>query len=115
MASDHQQRRFRLADLPLGVKGVLVVAVPVCALLLAMVVFYQFENSLRLAESDLDRTFMARSERRNLLSEVINAETGVRGYLLTGKPEFLEPYEKARRELPQRSEERRVGKECRSR
>jgi len=78
-----------------------VVAVPVCALLLAMVVFYQFENSLRLAESDLDRTFMARSELRNLLIEVINAETGVRGYLLTGKPEFLEPYEKARRELPQ--------------
>ncbi len=100
MARDQQKQRIRLSDLPLGIKGILVVAVPVCALLLAMVVFYRFETGLRVAESDLDRTFMARSELRRLLIDMINAETGVRGYLLTGKREFLEPYERARKELP---------------
>ncbi len=32
----------------------------------------------------------------NLLVTVINAETGIRGYVITGKPEFLKPYDDAK-------------------
>lgn len=36
-----------------------------------------------------------------VLSTLQDAETGQRGYLLTGNPNFLEPYERARRTLPE--------------
>lgn len=40
-----------------------------------------------------------------LLSDVQDAETGQRGYLLTGNPRYLDPYRKAIGELPPRLEE----------
>jgi PAS domain S-box-containing protein len=80
---------------------VLVIAAPVCALLLAMVVFYQFERQLHGAQAGLERTTAVRSSLREVLIEMINAETGIRGYLLSGRPAFLQPYENARRNLPQ--------------
>jgi len=36
----------------------------------------------------------------DLLEVMLNAETGQRGYLLTGRPEYLAPLEKARKQLP---------------
>src|SRR6202795_4708088 len=51
--------------------------------------------------------------RQQALSEFIalisDAESGQRGYLLTGESSYLQPYTEA----VARSEERRVGKECR--
>lgn len=91
----------RLTNLSLGAKGVLVVAIPVCALLLAMVLFYQFERQLRDAQASVERTFDARSALRRIITQMVNAETGIRGFLLTRQPEFLQPYEDARRQLPQ--------------
>ena len=38
----------------------------------------------------------------NLEKNVLDLETGVRGYVLSGKEAFLDPYERARSELPQR-------------
>ncbi len=35
----------------------------------------------------------------HFLSEIKDAETGVRGFLLTGEPRFLEPYQEARGEI----------------
>lgn len=35
------------------------------------------------------------SKGNELMVELLNMETGERGFLLTGKPQFLEPYEKA--------------------
>ena len=37
-----------------------------------------------------------------LLTSLINAETGQRGYLLTGRDEYLAPYHEAIREIPER-------------
>jgi PAS domain S-box-containing protein len=84
----------------LAAKGVLVVTIPVTALLLAMVVFYQFERQSREAGAAVERTYEMRAEMRRLLTQTINAETGVRGYLLTRRESFLEPYELAVAELP---------------
>jgi PAS domain S-box-containing protein len=88
-------------DLPLATKGLLVVMLPVTALLLAMVVFYQFARATAEAEHTVERTFQMRSDMRRLHMSMLNAETGIRGYLLTGRAKFLEPYEEALRELPQ--------------
>src|SRR4051794_34754424 len=86
--------------LSLAAKGALVVAIPVGALLLAMVVFYQFELQSREAEAAVERTFEVRSEMRRLLTQMVNAETGIRGYLLTRRESFLSPYKSATAELP---------------
>jgi len=90
-----------MATLPLATKGLLVVAVPVGALLVAMVVFYQFESRLRQAQAEVTRTFEARGALRQLLIEMVNAETGARGYLLSRNPEFLGSYRSAQQALPQ--------------
>ena len=65
------------------------VAIPVFSLLLAMVVFYQFEQQLRRAEGAVERTFEVRADLRRVLTLMVNAETGIRGYLLSGHQNFL--------------------------
>ncbi len=90
-----------LPNLSLRTKGVLVVAIPVCALLVAMLVFYRFDQHLRQAEGAVEHTSEVRSNIRKMLLEMVDAETGVRGYLLTHDPAFLEPYNSALSELPQ--------------
>src|SRR5579872_4547367 len=87
------------AYLSLTAKGVLVVAVPVCALVAAMVVFYQFQQQTRRAEASVERTYQVRSEIRRVLLRLVTAETGTREYLLTRRETFLEPYLTARKEL----------------
>src|SRR5215469_8277793 len=89
-----------LTDLSLGTKGVLAVALPVIALLLAMVVFYQFERQEEQAQTAVDQKFEVRSALRRLQVTMLNAETGIRGYMLTGNLDFLVPYRNAQEELP---------------
>ncbi len=92
------ERRF--ANLSLTTKGALVVAIPVCALLVAMAVFYQYEWQTRRAAESVMQSFEVRSEIRDVLILMVNAETGTRGYLLTGRPAFLQPYMTAVVDLP---------------
>jgi hypothetical protein len=58
---------------------------PVTALLVAMVVFYQFEHQSRAAALAVEQTFEIRAEIRRALAQMVNAETGIRGYLLSGR------------------------------
>src|SRR5690242_12321793 len=90
----------RSRDLSLTTKGALVVALPVIALLLAMLVFYQLLQQRQTAEADVERSFEMRSQIRQLLTQMVNAETGIRGYLLTRRESFLEPYQQALAGLP---------------
>ncbi len=86
-------------NLSLTTKGVLVMSLPVCALLAAMMVFYQFEQEARSAHALVEHTFEVRSQIRDVLMLLLNAETGTRGYLLTRQEAFLEPYLEARTRL----------------
>ena len=90
-----------LPNLSLRTKGVLVVAIPVCALLMAMAVFYRFDQQLRQAQAAVERGSGLRSDIRDILIGMVDAETSVRGYLLSHNSAFLEPYEAARLRLPQ--------------
>lgn len=49
----------------------------------------------------VDQTRQALAEIGRTLTALINAETGQRGYLLTGRETYLEPFRLAERELPQ--------------
>jgi PAS domain S-box-containing protein len=98
-------RRFeRIAasfgNLSLTAKGILVVSIPVGALLAAVAVFYDFERQTRDAQTWVDHTVVVRSEIRRVRGQINALEDSVRGYLLTLRESYLEPYWAARKELP---------------
>ena len=71
------------------------IALPVVLLLLLSgVSIWQITRLLSALES-VERTDRVLSQANTTLKLVVDMETGFRGYLLTGEPEFLEPYEQA--------------------
>ncbi|MEM1275887.1 MAG: CHASE3 domain-containing protein [Pseudomonadota bacterium] len=54
------------------------------------------ENQTRDAMNWVTHTYNVISVAKNILAVAIDMETGMRGYLLAGKPEFLEPYNSGR-------------------
>ena len=65
------------------------------ALLMSLVSESGFQTATRTVDS-LGRQANARLVTQLLLRSLIDAETGQRGYLLTGQDEYLEPYRAAR-------------------
>lgn len=57
-----------------------------------------YENSVRFAENSelVSHSYQLLAESEVLISTLKDAETGARGFVLTGNPDFLEPYEVAR-------------------
>jgi signal transduction histidine kinase len=51
------------------------------------------------AEKSVNRTIEIREQARDLLTIMLNAETGIRGFLLSGDETFLEPYQNATRRV----------------
>jgi CHASE3 domain sensor protein len=51
-------------------------------------------------EADVHRHFQMASSMSDVLTLMVNAETGMRGYLLTQREEFLHPYAAAAQNLP---------------
>jgi two-component system cell cycle sensor histidine kinase/response regulator CckA len=98
-------RRFeRIAasfgNLSLSAKGILVVSIPVCALLAAIAVFYDFERQTSNAQTWVEHTITVRSGIRRMRGQITALEDSIRGYLLTQRDSYLEPYWAARKELP---------------
>jgi two-component system cell cycle sensor histidine kinase/response regulator CckA len=98
-------RRFeRIAasfgNLSLTAKGILVVSIPVCALLAAVAVFYDFERQTHNAQTWVEHTIVVRSSIRRTRGQITALEDSIRGYLLTLRDSYLEPYWAARNELP---------------
>ncbi|MGC4087654.1 MAG: CHASE3 domain-containing protein [Polyangiaceae bacterium] len=75
----------------------LAVGFSVAGLTLLVIAFFGYENAHRLVESQgwVDHTQQVRREIAALTAELRDVETGTRGYVLTGKEEFLEPYRRA--------------------
>jgi two-component system, sensor histidine kinase and response regulator len=88
-------RSRRWVDLRLRNKGLVVVAIPVAALVLAGAVFLVLQWEQDDARSRVDHTFQVRRQIQTVLADLVNAETGVRGYLLAKQDEFLAPYRSA--------------------
>ena len=74
-------------------------ALPVIALaLLALITAYGFRQAQQSARR-VDRADQVIAHANNLVKLMVDEETGLRGYLLTGDRLFLEPYDKANRDL----------------
>ena len=67
-------------------------AVPVVAIVLIVIVVQSSISSLLQANHWVDHTHKVINEGKAILSSMVDMETGMRGFLITGKDEFLEPY-----------------------
>ncbi len=90
----------RWQNLPIRVRGTAIVAIPVICLFTSLVAFAWLKASLVEDEMWVQHTLTVRLETKRLLNALIDAETGVRGYGLTQRDEFLEPYNWAKSEIP---------------
>jgi PAS domain S-box-containing protein len=83
-------------------QGFIVVAVPVLCLIGSLAAFSWLRASIDRSQQWVDHTSQVLLETNHLLTELLNSETAVRGYALTRRPEFLEPYYQAQVSLPSR-------------
>ncbi|HEX2025711.1 MAG TPA: ATP-binding protein [Actinomycetota bacterium] len=88
-------RRVRWADLSLRAKGVVVVAIPLAALLVTVTGFVVSAERTEDVERQTAEATHHRHVARNLVIAMVDAESAVRGYLLTGREAFLDPYAEA--------------------
>ena len=86
--------------LPIRVRGAIIIAIPVTCLLTTLSAFAWLKASLAEDETWIQHTQMVRLETKQLANALVDAETGVRGYGLTQREEFLEPYQSAQVEIP---------------
>jgi len=70
------------------------------AVIIIAVLSYDSLRTTKSAAESLTRTVEVLGRMQTLLSTLKDAETGQRGYLLTGREEYLEPYVAARQALP---------------
>lgn len=68
-----------------------------CTIVLITVAVISFNNSSRFSETSrmVNHTRQVLYELENVLVTSVNAETGMRGFIITGQEAFLEPYEAA--------------------
>src|SRR5882757_8052698 len=67
-------------------------AVAIIALIVVGIVGYRASVSLIANDERVAHTQQVRRQIQVLLTDLINAETGQRGYVITGKDDFLAPY-----------------------
>ncbi|MGV7207678.1 ATP-binding protein [Oxalobacteraceae bacterium A2-2] len=84
----------------LGLKGGVLIAASVSLLLGSAVTSYTVERKTAAATADMLRTMQVQGDIQRLHTQIAEAATGVRGYLLTGRDDFLTPYRTAAAQLP---------------
>jgi len=88
------------ANLPIRGKVLVVVAIPLSALLAAAVAYFVNYRADLQAEQWVAHAQDVRTDIQEALIFLLDAETGMRGYLLTGQDLFLRRYENATQALP---------------
>lgn len=90
----------RWEEFPLKWKGVVLAVLPLVVLLLSASMALWGNRQREWTENALAHHIALSNSLEDVQFLVVNAETGIRGYLLTRRSEFLEPYRRAQRELP---------------
>ncbi|MFA4950796.1 CHASE3 domain-containing protein [Brevundimonas sp.] len=78
--------------------GLAVVFVPLLLALVGFELVQEFRSN-RVVRAEIDRSYQTRSQIQAVFSLLQDAETGQRGYVITGDDRFLEPYDNATRQL----------------
>ncbi|MEM7757692.1 MAG: CHASE3 domain-containing protein, partial [Cyanobacteria bacterium P01_A01_bin.40] len=86
--------------LPVRLRGGIIIAIPVICLFTSLGAFASLKASLEEEEAIVERTKMVKLETKRLLTALVETETGVLGYGLTNREEFLTPYNRSRAIIP---------------
>ena len=86
-------------NLPLAKKLLLVSAVPMLAVLVLSFLTYRSVETFSLDEDHLNEVYHIQSASAEFMRLVVDLETGFRGYVLTQKPPFLQPYQAAKQRV----------------
>lgn len=89
------------ANLPLRGKGLVVIAIPLVALLSMTLSLSLLMRQDREATAWVTHSAEVQAEIQDVLALLVDAETGTRGYLLTGQNGFLQTYQLAQVALPE--------------
>lgn len=96
-----QRERKPLSELSVRLRGALIISIPAICLFASIFAIAALRSRSIEARKQEQQSQQTIIESNRLLMTLINAETGVRGYALTRRPEFLEPYTQAKTLLPQ--------------
>lgn len=92
------------ARVPLREQGLLAAALPMVAVVFSAAMAFVGNEERERTEAAVRRHFSMIENLADLQSHLLDAETGLRGNLLARRAEFLEPFELARRALPEELE-----------
>lgn len=87
-------------DLPLGLKGVALNALPLMVLLASLAFLYTHEQQAALLENKVQNALQIQRDIQTVHTQLLEASTGVRDFLLTGNENFLTIYHQAQQKLP---------------
>lgn len=97
----HRWRWIRWSNLPLRAKGFVVVAIPVLALVGSQSAFLIAQGAFTRADQAVREATETRGAIRSILISALDAETSVRGFLLTGDRTLLYGLRQAQVAVPQ--------------
>ena len=83
---------MKFKDLKIGTKVITGYSIALVMMSVIAIVIYLNVNSLIDSAKWVSHTNNVMAEGNDLITQLVNMETGVRGFLVTGKDEFLEPY-----------------------
>ena len=86
--------------IPLRVQGKILVILPLLAITISAVLALFGNHQRANIQADIQRHFQMVRGLNEVVTLMVNAETGMRGYLLTKRDEFLQPYATASQKLP---------------
>ena len=87
-------------NLPLGFKGVIVIALPLAILLASLTSLFMRELESTKLENQLKRALQNQRDIQTVHTQLLEASTGVRDFLLTGDKHFLGIFFEAEKKLP---------------
>src|ERR687886_2528919 len=89
------QRKLQ-PDISVRWRGALIISIPAICLFASIFAIAGLRSKSLTAIDQKEQSRQTIIETNRLLRALLNAETGVRGYVITRRPEFLEPYSEAR-------------------
>jgi signal transduction histidine kinase len=92
-------RKFWL-HLPVRRRGLVIVAIPITCLITSLMVFSLLQLKLVERERQTEQAQKVYLETQRLITTIVNAETGVQDYLITGESDYLDSYQVALTILP---------------
>lgn len=97
---DPAQHQLR-SKLSVRWRGALIILIPVVCLLASIVAIAGVRSKTLEAQQEEQQSRQTLTATNRLVLALVNAETGVRGYVITRREEFLEPYSEAKELLPE--------------